>query len=119
MKTLFSRLALVSLVVALAPAAHATADGPDAWRVIDVAPTDVLNARVGPGTDYMVIDALPFNARGVQVEYCVPTVTRDQYFALTNEQQQALNAQASWCLVIWDGLQRGWVNRRFLTEDSF
>ncbi len=120
MKAFFARLAVVALfLAALVPAAHATADGPDAWRVHNVASNDVLNVRVGPGTNYFQIDALPFNARGVQIEYCVPTVTQQQFFALTAQQQAQLNTYPTWCLIFWNGTQRGWVNRRFLTEDSY
>lgn len=44
-----------ALVIFLAPGtlggpAAADADGPDAWRVVDVAPDDALNAPMGPGT---------------------------------------------------------------------
>lgn len=120
MTALFARLSLVATLIAiLAPVANATADGPDAWRVHNVASNDVLNVRVGPGTGYFIIDALPYNARGVQVEYCVPTVTQQQYFNLGYAQQQQLNTYPAWCLVFWNGYQRGWVNRRFLTEDSY
>ena len=109
---------VVTLALLLAaPTAHAEADGPDAWRVIDVASNDVLNVRAGPSAEYMILDALPHDARGLQLGACVPTVTRDQFFALTEAQQQQLNAYAAWCVVIWDGVQRGWVNRRFLGED--
>lgn len=120
MTNLLARLTLVvSLIATLAPAAHATADGPDAWRVHNVASNDVLNARVGPGTNYFILDALPHNARGVQIEYCVPTVTQQQFFALSTQQQQQLETYPAWCLVFWNGVQRGWVNRRFLTEDVY
>lgn len=120
MKALCARLTLVAtLLAALAPAANATADGPDAWRVFNVASNDVLNTRVGPGTSYFIIDALPHNARGVQIEFCVPTVTQQQYFALSAQQQQQLETYPAWCLVFWNGVQRGWVNRRFLEEDSY
>ncbi len=120
MKSLFVKLALIAtLFAAVAPAANATADGPDAWRVHNVASYDVLNVRVGPGTDYFVIDALPHNARAVQVSFCTPTVTQQQYYALTYQQQHQLNQYATWCLVTWNGYQRGWVNRRFLTEDGY
>jgi len=111
------RLALTLALIATASLAHAEADGPDAWRVIGVASNDVLNVRAGPGTDYMILDALPYNARGIQLGTCVPTVTRDQYFALTGAQQQQLNSYPAWCVVIWGDTQRGWVNRRFLGED--
>jgi uncharacterized protein YraI len=97
--------------------AHAEADGPDAWRVIGVASDDVLNVRAGPGTDYMILAALPHNARGIQLGACVPTVTREQFFALTEAQQAQLNSYSAWCIVNWGGQQYGWVNRRFLGED--
>jgi hypothetical protein len=112
------RFALAALFAALASPVLATADGPDAWRVIGVAPDDVLNVRVGPGTDYFVITALPHNARGLQVGTCTPTVTQAQYFALSPQMQQRLNGYSAWCVVIWGGQQLGWVNRRFLAEDS-
>jgi len=113
------RLALAALAsLALAAPALATADGPDAWRVVNVSASDVLNVRVGPGTDYFVISALPYNARGLQLGTCVPTVTRDQYFALTPQAQQRLNGYTPWCVVFSGGQQLGWVNRRFLSEDS-
>jgi len=113
------RLSLAALALAaMTTVAHATADGPDAWRVTAVSASDVLNVRVGPGTDYFVISALPHNARGIQLGTCVPTVTREQYFALSAAQQQRLNGYAAWCVVIYEGQQLGWVNRRFLTEDG-
>lgn len=120
MKTLFARLILILTVLTSAgQVAQATADGPDSWRVYNVASHDHLNARVGPGTNFFVIDALPYNARHVQVVFCTPTTTREQYFALSHHLQQRLNNYPTWCLVNWDGHQRGWVNRRFLTEDSY
>lgn len=120
MKSLFTRLALILTVLAsVGQVANATADGPDSWRVYNVASHDHLNARVGPGTNFFVIDALPYNARHVQVVFCTPTTTREQYFALSHHLQQRLNNYPTWCLVNWNGHQRGWVNRRFLTEDSY
>lgn len=104
--------------LALSGPALADADGPDAWRVVGVGADDVLNARVGPGTGYFVIDALPHDARGVQTIACIPSITDGQYFALSGAEQQALGNMAAWCLVTWNGAQRGWVNRRFLAEDG-
>lgn len=104
MKTLFASLALLLSLLILAPApAQATADGPDFWRVHSVASWDVLNVRDGPGVAFSIIDALPFNARRVQVVNCVEIGTS--------------RGPATWCLVNWQGFQRGWVNRRFLAED--
>jgi uncharacterized protein YraI len=49
-------LAAFLLVPALA---GATADGPDFYRVVGVAPDDMLNLRRGPGTSYETIVGLP------------------------------------------------------------
>lgn len=104
MKTLLTTLALIlSLLSVTAPAAHATADGPDFWRVWNVASWDVLNVRNGPGAAFEAVDALPYNARGVQTVNCVEVGTN--------------SGPATWCLVNWQGRQRGWVNRRYLAED--
>jgi hypothetical protein len=119
MRRLFLALLAAASLIAPTSQALATADGPDAWRVTGVQSWDVLNVRVGPGTSYFIIDALPYNARGIQIGTCTPTVTRDQYFALSPQAQTQLNSYPAWCVVFWNGAQRGWVNRRFLTEDSF
>lgn len=39
--------------------AGATADGPDFYRVVGVAPDDMLNLRRGPGTAFETIVGLP------------------------------------------------------------
>jgi len=119
MTCLSARLILATAsAMAFALPAFAEADGPDAWRVVGVAPDDVLNARVGPGTDYFVIATLPHDARGVQLSVCVPTTTTLQYFALSGGQQAELAGLAPWCLVSLGGEQLGWVHRRFLAEDA-
>ena len=113
------RLAVTALfATALAGSALATADGPDAWRVSGVSPGDVLNVRVGPGTDYFVLTALPHDARGLQVGTCTPTVTQAQYFALSPAAQAQLGRYTRWCVVSLAGEQLGWVNARFLAEDG-
>ena len=58
------RLAATGLACAPFPAsAEIDGHGPDAWRVTGVAADDVLNARVGPGTGYPVIDSFAHDAR--------------------------------------------------------
>lgn len=112
-------LALAALsALALSGPALATADGPDAWRVTGVSANDVLNVRVGPGTEYFAITALPHNARGLQVGTCTPTVTQAQYFSLSPAAQQQLGRYDRWCVVSFAGEQLGWVNARFLMEDG-
>ena len=101
-----------------AGAAHATADGPDFWQVWNVAPGDTLNYRIGPATSYAKLGAIPHNAGKIRVTVCVPTTTRDQWFSLSEEMQAELAGLPAWCLIEYQGEQRGWVNRRYLTEDD-
>lgn len=109
--------AVLILSLSVAPPALAIADGPDAWRVVGVGSDDVLNVRAGPAVDYPVIATLPYNARGLQMVVCIPTLRAEQYFNLTEEQQIALAALARWCAVS-DGVDTlGWVNARYLAED--
>jgi uncharacterized protein YgiM (DUF1202 family) len=115
MSALFIRFSLIfTLLAALGSAASADGHshggygndghGPDFWRVHGVHSWDVLNVRNGPGVSYHRVDALPHNARQVQVVNCVNIQTSRGY--------------ANWCLVNWQGYQRGWVNSRYLAEDT-
>lgn len=98
--------------------AYATADGPDFWRVWNVSPGDTLNFRTGPGTGYLVLGAVAHNARKISVTVCIPTTTREQWFSLSEATQKQLADKPHWCLIEHEGAQRGWVNRRYLTEDE-
>ncbi|RMA44147.1 SH3 domain-containing protein [Rhodophyticola porphyridii] len=116
MTRFFLALAAIST---LASPVVAEADGPDGWRVSGVSANDVLNARAGPGIGYQVLETLPHEARALVQVVCVPTITREQFFALSEAQQSAWGAgQSRWCLVGWNGRQIGWVNARYLTEDG-
>lgn len=91
--------------------------GPDGWQVVDVAPNDVLNVRMGPGTAYPVVAGLSHDARGIQQETCVPLMTFEQFSAMSQADHAALPAR--WCLVhSADQTIRGWVNAGFLVEDG-
>ena len=107
MLAVFRTFALVALVFLMAAqqaqAISHDGHGPDWWRVRDVASWDVLNVRNGPGVAFDQVDALHHNARRVQVVNCVEIGTS--------------RGPATWCLVNWQGFQRGWVNSRFLGED--
>ncbi len=98
--------------------ARATADGPDFWRVWNVTPGDLLNYRVGPGVKYPKLGGITHSSRRITVIVCVPTTTRQQWFALSEQMQLELSEMSSWCLIEHSGQQLGWVNRRFLTEDD-
>ncbi|UUP18195.1 hypothetical protein [Nitratireductor thuwali] len=105
--------------VFLAPGndARAEADGPDSWRVVDVAPNDALNARMGPGTDYAVIGQFAHNARALQQVTCVPLVPPGLYFEMSEAERAALPPR--WCLMQnADRSIQGWVAQRYLAEDG-
>jgi hypothetical protein len=66
------------------------------FRVAGVDPSDVLNIRTGPSSDYQTVGAIPPDSRGI-------TITGP-----------CLN---DWCPVKHRTLV-GWVNRRFLTQET-
>lgn len=99
--------------------AHAEIDGhgPDAWRVTGVASDDVLNARMGPGTEYKVIEHFAPNERGMQQVTCVPYYTLGHFSSMTEAERNALPSR--WCLMRSQDLTKaGWVAQRFITPDD-
>ncbi|MGB8622863.1 MAG: hypothetical protein WCD16_08585 [Paracoccaceae bacterium] len=108
--------ALCSALCASSLPALATADGPDAWQVIGVAENDVLNIRMGPGTEYPVIGSFGPHARHLQAITCVPFSTYGIFNSLTPAQRQSL--PQSWCMVFGGAQGKGWVAQRFLAEDT-
>lgn len=114
------RLALAALSgLLLTAAARADIDGhgPDAWRVIGVATNDVLNGRMGPGTNYDIITRFHPGEGGLLQVTCVPLVPAAIYMAMSEAQQKALPGR--WCLMRSADLSRaGWVAARFLSVDG-
>lgn len=103
----------------IASCAQADIDGhgPDAWRVSGVASNDVLNARMGPGTNYPVIDTFAHNERNMQQITCVPFYTAQQYGAMTQAQVKALPPR--WCLMRDEPkVKAGWVAQRYITPEG-
>lgn len=95
--SMFLPLALGLATLVMAGPALATADGPDFYRVVGVAPYDVLNMRAGPAVSYAVVHRIPPDGRGIEnLASCV----------------------GNWCQVRFDGVI-GWVNRRYLAEDGY
>lgn len=91
--------------------------GPDAWRVTGVATNDVLNARMGPGTNYPVIDTFAHDERGMQQITCVPYMTPGHYASMSAAQIDALPPR--WCLMRDAAMSKaGWVAQRFITPDD-
>lgn len=107
----------IAFILAATPV-WATADGPDFWQVKGVASNDVLNMRMGPGTEYMILDTLPHNARKLKAIVCVPTLDDGDFFALTEAEQATLNGQSRWCYIQAEDFKDGWVNMRYMEEDS-
>ncbi|WIY52234.1 hypothetical protein O9Z70_12270 [Devosia sp. YIM 151766] len=106
-------------LVLLTSSAHAEIDGhgPDAWRVTGVSAGDVLNARMGPGTTYPVIETFAPNERNMQQITCVPFYTAAHYIAMTQAQLDALPPR--WCLMRNASMSKaGWVAQRYITPEG-
>lgn len=119
MPKILTILAVAGGVTLTAPAARAEIDGhgPDAWRVTGVAADDVLNMRMGPGTDYLVIDRLAPDARRLEQITCVPLLIPSIYHRLSEAQRAGLPQR--WCLMrSADFSKAGWVAQRFIMEDG-
>lgn len=114
------RIGIAALCMGWLPfAAHAEIDGhgPDAWRVHGVAANDVLNARMGPGTSYPVIETFAHDARVLQEITCVPFFTMAHFSAMREAERDALPPR--WCLMrSADMSKAGWVAQRYLIEDG-
>ena len=114
-------VALTAIGVSLLPgilSAEIDGHGPDAWRVTGVAADDVLNARMGPGTGYPVIETFAHDARGLEEIACVPFFTMAHYSAMTEAEIEALPAR--WCLVrSADMSKAGWVAQRYLIAEGY
>lgn len=111
-------LAVIMMSV-FATSAHAEIDGhgPDAWHVNGVESNDTLNVRMGPGTNYPVIERFAHNERNLQQITCVPLYNAGHYNALTQAQIAALPQR--WCLMRTAGMDKaGWVAQRFITPDQ-
>jgi len=115
----FKATLLVMALGLAVSAAHAEIDGhgPDAWRVTGVSGNDVLNARMGPGTNYPVIETFAHNERNMQQITCVPFYTAAHYMAMTQAQISALPPR--WCLMRNKAMSKaGWVAQRYITPDG-
>lgn len=109
---------MIGLAFAVLPArAEIDGHGPDAWRVTGVSANDHLNARMGPGTNYPVIETFAHNERAMQQITCVPFHTAAHYQRMTQAQIDALPQR--WCLMRNASMSKaGWVAQRFITPDG-
>ena len=119
MAVCLTKRAMIPALVCLPLFAQAEIDGygPDAWRVSGVMPGDVLNARMGPGTDYRIVGTFAHDEQGLIEVTCVPLLTMDIAAKLTEAEVAGLPQR--WCLMRAADLSRaGWVAARFLIPDN-
>ncbi|MFC5386202.1 hypothetical protein ACFPLB_09520 [Aquamicrobium segne] len=124
MRRMPPQTAMLAVTVAITMAIAATpgraeidGHGPDAWRVTGVSPDDRLNARMGPGTNFPVIETFAHNERRMQQVTCVPFYTPAHYERMTQAQIAALPAR--WCLMRNAELSKaGWVAQRFIAPED-
>lgn len=91
--------------------------GPDGWRVTGVSVNDVLNARMGPGTNYPVIETFAHNERNMQQITCVPFYTAAHFMEMSEAQIAALPQR--WCLMRDAAMHKaGWVAQRYITPEG-
>ncbi|MGY6704242.1 hypothetical protein [Roseinatronobacter sp.] len=118
-QTLLATAALILMCSVNPGDAQHDGHGPDAWRVIDVAPDDVLNLRMGPGTQYPVIGSFAPDESGLVQTTCVPFMPYGHGMALSPESRASLDLPPRWCLMASaDARRQGWVSARFLAEDT-
>lgn len=116
LKQIATVVAVVMMCLSTVAWAEIDGHGPDAWQVTGVLSTDVLNARMGPGTEYPVIDRFAANERGLQQVTCVPLLIDGVHAKLSQAEHEALPPR--WCLMRSADLARaGWVAQRFITPD--
>ena len=90
---------------------HATADGPDFYRVVGIGKSDFLALRSGPGPSFRLLAKIPHDAKNLEnlVECANPDCTI--FEAITE-----LNADLPrWCRIRY-AAKEGWVNAKFLAE---
>lgn len=109
-------LAMALMLFAFSACAQLDGHGPDAWKVVDIEPGELLQARMGPGMQYPVIETFRHDERGLGQITCVPYYTLAIYQRMSQQERDSLGPR--WCMM--HDLKRtkaGWVPQRFLMED--
>ncbi|WP_436637830.1 SH3 domain-containing protein [Microbaculum sp. FT89] len=108
--------ACLLFVAASFQSAFGEADGPDFFRVVNVAADDVLNIRAAPDADAERIGAIPPDADGVRNLGCQGGLSFAEWEKATPAEREAATHRR-WCRVAWDGME-GFVAARFLAEGA-
>ncbi len=96
--------------------ASAEADGPDYFRVVDVAQDDVLNIRSEGNANAPILGTIPAGADGVKNLGCTGGLSFVDWQNATQEERDAA-AKTRWCRVSFDGTE-GWAAGWFLAEGT-
>jgi uncharacterized protein YraI len=110
-------MSLILLVLlAASRAALADADGPDYFRVVNVAANDVLNIRAEPSARSARLGSIPPGADCVRNLGCRGGLSLAEFTELNEAERAArLRQNPRWCRVEYQGIT-GWVAGRYLAE---
>lgn len=109
---------LILLLLLYSDLLMAEADGPDYWRVRDVAKDDVLNMRSYATYKAPKIGEIPYDARCIKNMGCQGGLTYQEFTTLSeSEKQQITRQRPRWCRVSYQGIT-GWVAGRYLQEGA-
>jgi len=98
--------------------ALATADGPDFYRVRDIANDNVLNIHKQASPHADIAGTIPATASCIKNLGCQGGLTLEEFTRLSPTERAAANeAHPRWCHIEYQGIN-GWVPGRFLTEGS-
>lgn len=96
----------------------AEADGPDYWRVRDVAKDDVLNIRSNASFTAPKTGEIPSDADCIKNMGCKGGLTYQEFSTLSGpEKKQVLRQRPRWCRISYRGTT-GWVAGRYLQEGA-
>ena len=98
--------------------AHATADGPDHYRVRGVSPERHLILRAEPSTASAPLARIPSDATCLRSLGCQGGLSFEEFTTLSEEDQRRRAAEnPRWCKVDYRGTV-GWVAGAYLAEDG-
>ena len=109
---------VASAVIATSGAAHATADGPDHYRVRGVSPERHFILRAEPSTASAPLARIPSDATCLRSFGCEGGLTFEEFTTLSDEEQRRrADEHPRWCKIDYRGTI-GWVAGRYLAEDG-
>ncbi len=109
---------IMPLLISISGVVYAEADGPDYYRVHDVASNDVLNIRSHADPHARKVGEIPPGADCVRNLGCKGGLTMEEFTNLSKQEQAAAKRDhPRWCHVEYQGV-KGWVSGHFLAEGS-